>query len=261
MIQNPDLTYETNLWPYYRHIAGLDEAGRGALAGPVAVGAVILPSDEALLARTLAGVRDSKQMTPLERESMAPCIQAVALAWNVGFASAEEIDSQGIVPATRLAALRALHGLSLVPQYLLTDFRLELPQLDVSQTALVKGDALCLSIAAASVLAKTVRDQLMCELDSCYQGYGLGKHKGYGTQDHRYTCLRVYLSTCVLVYSLLLRKKNFVISSAMAGISAKPMTTPHSRGDGKCVLKIGCRNGTDTTSTSNVMERPTAYCM
>lgn len=194
MIQNPDLTYETNLWPYYPHIAGLDEAGRGALAGPVAVGAVILPPNETLLTQSLAGVRDSKQMTPLERESLAPRIKEVALTSNVGFASAEEIDSQGIVLATRLAALRALHGLSLVPHYLLTDFRLELPQLDISQTALVKGDALCLSIAAASVLAKTARDQLMCELDLYYQGYGLGKHKGYGTQAHRSAMKRLGVS-------------------------------------------------------------------
>jgi ribonuclease HII len=125
-------------------------------------------------------------MTPLERETLVPYIQQVARAWHVGFASAEEIDSLGIVPATRLAALRALGGLSIPPQYLLTDFRLELPELDISQTALVKGDVLCLSIAAASVLAKTARDQLMCELDLCYQGYGLGKHKGYGTQAHRF---------------------------------------------------------------------------
>jgi ribonuclease HII len=185
MIQYPELSYEKNLWPYYRHIAGLDEAGRGALAGPVAVGAVILPHDKSSLARTLAGVRDSKQMTAHERELLAPRIKQAALTWSVGFASAEEIDSQGIVPATRLAALRALAGLSLAPQFLLTDFRLELPELDLSQTALVKGDALCLSIAAASVLAKTSRDQLMCELDLYYQGYGLGKHKGYGTQAHR----------------------------------------------------------------------------
>ena len=196
MIKNPNLTYETNLWPYYRHIAGLDEAGRGALAGPVAVGAVILPDDNPLLSRTLDGVRDSKQMTPLERESLAPRIKEVALTWNVGFASAEEIDSQGIVHATRLAALRALYGLSLAPKYLLTDFRLELPQLDISQTALVKGDALCLSIAAASVLAKTARDQLMCELDLCYRGYGLGKHKGYGTQSHRSAMKR--LGVCAI---------------------------------------------------------------
>ena len=194
MIQNPDLTYESNLWPYYRHIAGLDEAGRGALAGPVAVGAVILPIDETLLSRALVGVRDSKQMTPLERESLAPRIKEVALAWSVGFASPGEIDSQGIVPATRLAALRAVSGLSLVPQYLLTDFRLELPHLDISQTALVKGDALCLSIAAASVLAKTARDQLMCELDLYYHGYGLGKHKGYGTPSHRSAMKRLGVS-------------------------------------------------------------------
>ena len=185
MIQKPDLTYERNLWPHFRHIAGLDEAGRGALAGPVAVGAVILPKDDPLLLQTLEGVRDSKQLTPLERETLAPRIKQSAQSWSVAFAGAEEIDRYGIVPATRLAALRALERLPLSPQYLLTDFRLELPQLDLPQTALVKGDALCLSIAAASILAKTTRDALMLEMDSQYQGYGLGKHKGYGTLSHR----------------------------------------------------------------------------
>ena len=194
MIQNPDLTYEQNLWPYYQYIAGLDEAGRGALAGPVAVGAVILPKDEPHLLRTLAGVRDSKQLTPLERESLVPRIQEAALSWSVAFAPAEEIDRYGIVPATRLAALRALQGLFSLPHYLLTDFRLELPQLDIPQTALVHGDALCLSIAAASILAKTTRDALMLELESQYQGYGLGKHKGYGTQTHRLALKRLGLS-------------------------------------------------------------------
>jgi ribonuclease HII len=194
MIVDPDLTYEQHLWPHYQHVAGLDEAGRGALAGPVAVGAVILPDDATFLARNLVGVRDSKQMTPLERESLAPRIKGAALAWSVGFASADEIDSQGIVHATRLAALRALSDLSSFPEYLLTDFRLELPQLDICQTALVKGDQHCLSIAAASVLAKTARDQLMCELDECYQGYGLGRHKGYGTQAHRRALQRLGIS-------------------------------------------------------------------
>lgn len=192
---DPDTFFESELWNSgLLHVAGLDEAGRGALAGPVAVGAVILPNDPTLLSRTLTGVRDSKQMTPLERESLAPRIQAAALTWSVAFASADEIDSLGIVHATRLAALRALNGLSLSPQYLLTDFRLELPQLELSQTALVKGDALCLSIAAASVLAKTARDALMRELDSRYQGYGLGKHKGYGTQSHRSALKRLGIS-------------------------------------------------------------------
>jgi ribonuclease HII len=183
---DPDTYFESELWQSgLLHVAGLDEAGRGALAGPVAVGAVILPNDKTLLSGTLAGVRDSKQMTPLERESLAPRIKETALTWSVAFAAAEEIDSQGIVQATRLAALRALQDLSLPPQYLLTDFRLELPHLDISQTALVRGDALCLSIAAASVLAKTARDELMRGLDSQYKGYGLKKHKGYGTQAHR----------------------------------------------------------------------------
>jgi ribonuclease HII len=192
---SPDTFFESQFWKSgLTYVAGLDEAGRGALAGPVAVGAVILPTDETFLSRALSGVRDSKQMTPLERESLAPRIKGVALTWSIGFASAEEIDSQGIVHATRLAALRALSGLSIAPQYLLTDFRLELPQLDISQTALVKGDTLCLSIAAASVLAKTARDEFMCTLDMHYQGYGLEKHKGYGTQAHRSALKRLGIS-------------------------------------------------------------------
>jgi ribonuclease HII len=194
MIESPDITYERELWPYYKYIAGLDEAGRGALAGPVAVGAVILPNDPTLLASTLNGARDSKQMSPRERERLATPIKKIALNWSVGFADADEIDSQGIVRATRLAAIRALHQFSLHPEYLLTDFRLELPQLEISQTSLVRGDAHCLSIACASILAKTERDALMRELDSRYPGYGLGKHKGYGTQAHRSEMKRLGLS-------------------------------------------------------------------
>ena len=152
---DPDLAFEHKLWQSgLTYIAGMDEAGRGALAGPVAVGAVILPNKRRL-SSTLNGVRDSKQMTPLAREQLAPLIKEFALAWSVGFASSEEIDSLGIVAATRLAALRALESLSIVPDFLLTDFRLELPELDIPQTSLVKGDVKCLSIAAASVLAKT----------------------------------------------------------------------------------------------------------
>jgi len=203
MIQNPDLTYETNLWACYRHIAGLDEAGRGALAGPVAVGAVILPADNPLLSQALAGVRDSKQMTPRARESLAPRIKEIALTWSVAFTSAEEIDSLGIVRATRTAAIRALNNLSILPQYLLTDFRLELPQLDISQTSIVKGDAHCLSIASASVLAKTARDELMRKLDSQYPNYGLGKHKGYGTQAHRSALKRLGYTS--------IHRKSFVV--------------------------------------------------
>ncbi|HEU0293558.1 MAG TPA: ribonuclease HII [Anaerolineales bacterium] len=194
MTENPDLIHETNLWAYYQYVAALDEAGRGALAGPVAVGAVILPNDPALLSSTLVGARDSKQMTPRERARLAIQIKSVALNWSVGFATSAEIDTQGIVRATRFAAIRALHQFSLCPQYLLTDFRLELPQLEISQTSLVKGDARCLSIACASILAKTERDALMLDLDQRHPGYQLGKHKGYGTQAHRSALRRLGLS-------------------------------------------------------------------
>jgi ribonuclease HII len=185
MTSSPDLSFEQELWTAYKYIAGLDEAGRGALAGPVCVGAVILPDDEPLLTRTLSRVRDSKQLTPRERGELAPLIKQSVREWGVGFASAEEIDTLGIVPATRLAACRALESFSVFPEYLLTDFRLELPELDIPQTAIVKGDQRSLSIAAASILAKTARDALMGELASQYTEYGLSRHKGYGTLFHR----------------------------------------------------------------------------
>jgi ribonuclease HII len=195
----PHLRFEQELWKSgLTLVAGLDEAGRGALAGPVAVGAVILPPDPHL-SRTLAGVRDSKQMTPRQRDQAAPRIQEIAPAWGVAYASAEEIDCMGIVHATRLAATRALESLSQSPNYLLTDFRLELPECELPQTSLKWGDARCLSIAAASVLAKTARDALMRELDGQYPGYGLGQNKGYGTQVHRSALVR-------LGYSLIHRK-------------------------------------------------------
>jgi ribonuclease HII len=185
MISIPDLSYEKKLWFAYKYIAGLDEAGRGALAGPVCVGAVILPDDNPHLMRTLSGVRDSKQLTPRQRDQLAPRIKEIAHAWGIGFASADEIDALGIVPATRLAASCALEAMTCLPDFLLTDFRLELPELDVSQTALVKGDQRSLSIASASILAKTARDNLMVELDAQYPQYGFGRHKGYGTLAHR----------------------------------------------------------------------------
>ena len=185
MVPNPNLKFEKGLWPVYPLVAGLDEAGRGALAGPVCVGAVILPNGDPHLSSTLRGVRDSKLLTPLRRDALAPRIKTVALTWSVASASAAEIDALGIVPATRLAAMRAIELLTQFPDYLLTDFRLEVPELDIPQTSIVKGDQKSLSIAAASILAKTARDELMRELESQYPDYGLGKHKGYGTQAHR----------------------------------------------------------------------------
>jgi ribonuclease HII len=180
------LKFEGDLWQKgLRRIAGFDEAGRGAMAGPVSVAGVILPDDDPHLLQTLACARDSKQMTPRQRNLCVPIIKETALAWHVAFASPEEIDSLGIVGAIRLAGMRALDALIPTPDFLLTDFRLELPESELPQTSLKRGDQRCLSIAAASVLAKTTRDALMRELDEQYPGYGLGQNKGYGTQAHR----------------------------------------------------------------------------
>ena len=178
----PTLEFEKTLWQAgYVRLAGIDEAGRGAWAGPVCAAAVILPPDPAI-ARQLGRVHDSKLMTPLARETWAPRIRATALAWGVGFASADEIDLLGILPATRLAAVRALEGLR--SDYLLTDF-LVFREMDLGQTALVKGDQRSLSVAAASVLAKTARDACMRSFETDFPGYGFAQHKGYGTRQHQ----------------------------------------------------------------------------
>ena len=191
MKKPPDLAHEKKLWRAYPLIAGLDEAGRGALAGPVCVGAVILPNDDSHLSLTLKLVRDSKQLTALRRSQLTPLIKQTARSWGIGFASAEEIDSLGIAPATRLAGSRAVEALFQFPDYLLTDFRLELPELDIHQTALVKGDQRSLSVAAASILAKTARDEFMLELHAQFPAYGFMRHKGYGTLAHRQAILRL----------------------------------------------------------------------
>jgi ribonuclease HII len=184
MIAIPDLRLEKKFWQSgLLRIAGMDEAGRGALAGPVTVGAVILPIVPHL-SRTLNGVRDSKQMTPAQRARWAVTIKEVARAWSLGWASADEIDEIGIAAATRRAAERALEALSPAPDFLLTDFNLK-PDTGIPLTSIIKGDQKSLSIAAASVLAKTARDALMRELDEQYPGYGLARHKGYGTAIHR----------------------------------------------------------------------------
>jgi ribonuclease HII len=179
----PDLSFELPLWESgIRFIAGIDEAGRGPLAGPVCAAAVILTPDPALIER-LDGVRDSKQMRPEDREFWAEVLRNEAFSYGVGFASPGEIDRSGILPATRLAIQRALEMLSIRPEHLLLDY-LKLPENMTPQTAITKGDARSLSIAAASILAKTSRDALMCEMDSRYPTYGFVQHKGYATPAH-----------------------------------------------------------------------------
>jgi ribonuclease HII len=184
MAETPPLRHEKELWALgFKYVGGIDEAGRGAWAGPVAAAVVVLPADVSVR-RSLAGVRDSKLMTPLQRERTAPIIKEEALAWGVGFSSSDEIDSAGILPSTRLAMLRAVEMLPWLPEYLLLDY-IHWPGLANPHLILPKGEHHSLSIAAASVLAKTARDSLMRDLDVQYPGYGFAQHKGYGTVQHR----------------------------------------------------------------------------
>jgi ribonuclease HII len=180
----PDLSFEIPLWESdVTLVAGLDEAGRGPWAGPVTAGAVILPFDPSLSTR-LSGVRDSKQMTASQRTFWVEHIHQEAVAWAVAEASHLEIDEMGILPATRLAMQRALCQLSVSPAHLLLD-AMFLPEEFLPQTKLIKGDARSLSIAAASVLAKTARDQHMLSMEEQFPGYGFAQHKGYGTRFHQ----------------------------------------------------------------------------
>jgi len=181
---SPNLTFEHALWEDNQQwIAGLDEAGRGAWAGPVVAAVVIFPPF-ASLEQKLRGVRDSKQMNVHQREFWAEVIQEQAQTWGVGSAAHSEIDQLGILPATRLAMQRAMEQLSMTPNHLLIDALL-LPDLTSPQTALIKGDQRSLSIAAASILAKTTRDALMRQEDIYYPEYGFSRHKGYGTKFHQ----------------------------------------------------------------------------
>ena len=170
----------------YQLVAGVDEVGRGALAGPVVAAAVILP--EYPNARWLGLVRDSKMLTPKKRQYLSDCIRKEALATGVGVISHEVIDSRGIVWATRLAMKLALSELEPPPHSLLIDY-LRLPEVKLPQKAIVGGDSKCLSIACASIVAKVARDRLMVDFDCDYPGYGLAQHKGYGTPEHL-LCLR-----------------------------------------------------------------------
>lgn len=180
----PDLTFEQALWKEgLSLIAGIDEAGRGCLAGPVAAAAVILPATPTI-DRDLAGVLDSKVLSPGVREQLRHRIESRAVCWAVAYAGAAEIDRWGIVPATRLAISRALQALPRIPDHLLVDY-LDLPEQSLPQTRLVKGDARSLSIAAASILAKTHRDGQMTSLADRYPQYDLAGNKGYGTAVHR----------------------------------------------------------------------------
>lgn len=170
----------------YRRIAGVDEVGRGALAGPVVAAAVILPRKKK--APWFAQVKDSKLLNPLKREFLYHHIQEVAIATGIGVVSHKVIDARGIAKATRLAMKKAIDQLSPPPESLLIDY-FRLPEVSLPQKGIKDGDCLCFSIACASIVAKVTRDRLMVKLDGTHPGYGLAQHKGYGTRDHL-SCLR-----------------------------------------------------------------------
>jgi ribonuclease HII len=173
------LRFEQALWSAGTlHVAGVDEAGMSPLAGPVYAAAVIFAPGS-----RLADVDDSKKLDRASRERLAIEIKATAVAWAVGSAAPHEIDEINIYHAGLLAMRRAVEGLAVAPQHLLVDAR-RLAMLAIPQERIVKGDTLSLSIAAASILAKTARDDLMRELDARYPGYGFAKHKGYPVKEH-----------------------------------------------------------------------------
>jgi len=174
----------------YCFVAGLDEAGRGCLAGPVVAAAVILPlspiidaADEAGIMTRLAGVNDSKQLTEATRERLYSVVMQYAVSVGVGISSVELIDERNILQATRHAMCLALTQLSPSAQALLLDALL-LPNISLLQRSIIKGDTRCLSIAAASIIAKVTRDRLMRQLHEQYPTYGFDQHKGYGTAAH-----------------------------------------------------------------------------
>jgi ribonuclease HII len=168
----------------HAYIAGLDEAGRGAWAGPVCAAAVVLPLDLLNLPDMLAGVRDSKQLSMARREALLPVILKTAEAVGVGWATPAEVDEKGILWATRQAMTRAVEQLDCQVDALLVD-HVYLPDVSLPQRAIPKADVHCLSVAAASIVAKVERDRLMVTLDEDFPGYGLARHKGYGTRQHR----------------------------------------------------------------------------
>lgn len=177
---------EADLWLYEREmqengysvICGVDEAGRGPLAGPVCAAAVILP-----FGLHIEGMNDSKKLTEKQRKKLFPIIQEKALAWSVAFGTVEEIESINILNATLQAMEKAVKGLSITPEIALIDGN-KAPSLEIPVRTIVKGDSLSASIAAASVLAKVTRDRLLYEYDKTYPEYGFAAHKGYGTAAH-----------------------------------------------------------------------------
>lgn len=174
----------------YKYIAGIDEAGRGALAGPVVAAAVVFPRGI-----EIPGVNDSKKLTPSKRDALYDAIFKNSLAIGVGVEDNFVIDKINILQATFFAMKKAVRGLSIQPDYLLVDGNFAVP-VNIAQKHIIKGDSSSISVAAASIIAKVTRDRLMVEYDELYPGYGFAGHKGYGCASHLAAIAE--LSPCVL---------------------------------------------------------------
>lgn len=180
------LAYERSAWDKgFTYIAGVDEAGRGPLAGPVVAAAVILQKG-----CFFPGLNDSKQVTPDRREELYRAITTQAVAWSVGISEVAEIDRINILQASKLAMHRAIASLAVKPDFVLLD-AVELDGLLFPRQSVVRGDCLSQSIAAASIIAKVTRDRWMCDIDKAFPGYGFAVHKGYATIEHRRAIARL----------------------------------------------------------------------
>ena len=182
---DPDLTFEAALAEGgFCRVAGVDEVGRGAWAGPLVAAAVMLPEPSEVEADFLCGVRDSKLLTSVQRESLFDDIVASARAVSVGAVAADEVDALGLTAANDLAMTRAVRALCLTPDFLLVD-AFKLRSVALPQRGIVRGDRCCLSIAAASIVAKVYRDRWLARLGMRHPGYGFEQHRGYGVAAHR----------------------------------------------------------------------------
>jgi ribonuclease HII len=203
------LRFERSLWAAgVMDIAGVDEAGMSPLAGPVAAAAVVFERGS-----RIPGINDSKKLDAATRNRLATDIKESAVTWSVAFAEVGEIDSVNIYWAGLLAMRRAIDGLSVPPEHVLLDAR-RLKELPIPQQSIVKGDCKSLTIAAASILAKTARDTLMCELDVAYPGYGFSKHKGYPVREHLAAIKRLGVSP--------IHRRSFAPIRAVLGLPPLP---------------------------------------
>jgi len=221
MSQFPNFDHEDDLRSQgYELIAGIDEVGRGALAGPVVASAVILPHPANLPWFGL--VRDSKELNSRQRESLFDLINRESVAVGIGIISSQVIDSINILKATKLAMMQAVEKLPKQPHFLIID-RVTLSQCPIPQRGITRGDKLCLSIACASIIAKVARDRMMEEFDQIYPGYGFAQHKGYGTGTHMSSLRKLGPSPIHRLYFAPVRA---IIASQSSGRSASGHSKP-----------------------------------